>query len=163
MEDLSQKDNSVLVAWAIPEYVKHERGWKWYLVAGILGVALVLWGVFTANFLFAIIIVMAGLIMFLTSQREPEQVPFAVTVGGIFIGDHYHPYYEFRNFSILYEPPHLKCLYLVSEKRVRPLIKIPLEDTDPVIVRDTLLQFLPEDLQRVEESLTEMIARVYKL
>ncbi|HBL39702.1 TPA: hypothetical protein DDZ10_03480 [Candidatus Uhrbacteria bacterium] len=163
MEDTSQNNDGMLVSWAIPEYVKHERGWKWYLTSSIIGIALVLWGVFTANFLFAIIIVMAGLIMFLTSQREPEQVPFAVTAGGILIGDHFHPYYEFRNFSILYEPPHLKCLYLVSEKRVRPLIKIQLEDTDPNTVRKTLLQFLPEDLQRVEESLTEMIARVYKL
>lgn len=163
MEEGSQKDNGVLAAWAIPEYVKHERGWRWYLVAGVIGVALILWGIFTANFLFAIIIVMAGLIMFLSSQRDPDLVPFALTAGGIVIGDHFHPYHEFRNFSVLYEPPHLKCLYLVSGRRTRPTIRIPLEETDPNAVRTALLQFIPEDMERVEESLTELIARVYKL
>lgn len=163
IEEENLEDEGIFLAWDVPEYIQHDRSWRWYVVAGIIGVALVLWAIFTANFLFAIIVVMAGIIMFLTSQREPGRVPFAITVGGIVIGDHFHPYHEFRHFSVLYAPPEVKRLYLVSDGRLRPTITISLEEMDPNIVRETLLDFLPEDLARVEESLTEMISRVYKL
>ncbi|KKW36854.1 MAG: hypothetical protein UY81_C0011G0009 [Candidatus Giovannonibacteria bacterium GW2011_GWA2_53_7] len=163
MEETSQETDGILLAWAIPEYEKHDRGMRWYVISSIIGVGLVLFAILTANFLFAIILVMVGIIMFLSSQRDPDWVPFAITPGGFLIGTHFHPFYEFRNFSVLYQPPQLKCLYLVSETRVRPTIKIPLEDMDPNAVRNLLLEVLPEDLERVEESLTELILRVYKL
>ena len=42
--------------WTIQEYDQHDRinGWYWFM--GILGLALVGYGMFTGNFLFAVII-----------------------------------------------------------------------------------------------------------
>ncbi len=162
-ELLEVSDDGVYLAWNVPEFEQLDRGWKWYVIAGVIGIGLVLYAMFTANFLFAIIVVMGGIIMFLTAQRDPEHVPFLITASGLFIGDHFHPYHEFGNFSILYYPPSIKKLYLTSGRRVRPTITISLEDMDPNIVREVLLHFLPEDLDRVEESLTELVTRVYKL
>lgn len=171
MEDETQEDqieealedDGLLLAWEVPEFTKHDRSARWYVIAGVIALFLIVYALFTANFLFAIIVVMGGIIMFLTAQRDPEMVPFAITAGGIVIGEHFHPYYEFKNFAIIYEPPNVKRLYITSERRARPTFKISLEDMDPNLVREVMITFLPEDLERVEESLTESLARMYKL
>jgi len=160
---LEGDESGLLLAWEVPEFDKHDRSPRWYAIVGTISIVLVVYAVLTANFLFAIIILMGALIMFLSHRREPNPVPFAITVGGIFVGNHFHPYHEFRHFSILYEPPDVKRLYLASQGTFRPIMHISLEDMDPNIVRETLLGFLPEDLTKVEEGLGEFFSRVYKL
>ncbi|MBI2484744.1 hypothetical protein HYW18_01170 [Candidatus Uhrbacteria bacterium] len=154
---------TILLEWEVPEYQHYDRSRRWYVWFGIALAVLVGYAIFTANFTFAIILVMGGIIMFLSTGREPAKVPFAVTPAGFLIGEHFHPYHEFRNFAILYNPPHVKSLYLTSDKRFRPVVTISLQDMDPNTVRETLMGYLPEDLNRTEETLTEMVARVAKL
>jgi hypothetical protein len=43
------------------------------------------------------------------------------------------------------------------------LLAIPLEDTDPNIVRECLLPFCPENLDRTQEPLTDRLKKRYKL
>jgi hypothetical protein len=151
------------VVWEIDEYPRQRRSRNWYLVAGGIGVALIIYAVATANFLFAVIILMAGIVTLISDFKEPDRVTVAVTSAGLVVGDSFYDFRSVRDFSIVYEPPEVKLLYVTFRQIWQPMLAIPLEETDPNAVRETLLPFCLENLDRTSETLTEVLRRVYKL
>jgi len=152
-----------IFSWTVDEYERHERGPLWYAVAFIIGVALILYAMISQNFLFAVIIVMTGVIIGLSSLREPQKILFQMTTRGVLLGNEFTPYKQLKSFWIYYEPPHFKNLYIDFRNPITPHLKVPLEDQDPLEVRAALLEFLREELSQEEEPLTELLGRVFKL
>jgi len=150
-------------SWTVDEYERHERGPIWYATSFIVGVALVLYAMITQNFLFAVIIIMAGVIIGLSSMREPQKILFQLTTRGIVLGSEFIPFKELKSFWIFYEPPHFKNLYIDYRNPVTPHLKVPLEEQDPLEIRSALLEFLREELSQEEEPLSELLGRVLKL
>jgi len=153
----------VLAAWQVDEFPNHDRSRAWYVLGAIGAVALIIYAIFTANFLFAVIILLAGLITLLSTFQPPEKIDVAITSTGVIVGDHYHTFKEVKDFSIAYEPPTIKILYLDFHSPWVPLASIPLEDIDPNYIRECLLPFCLENLERSEETLTDYVRRLYKL
>ncbi len=152
-----------VVSWEIDEYPRAVRSRNWYAVGGLIGVALIVYAVATANFLFAVIILMAGVITLASDFKRPDRVSVALTTTGLVVGDTHYDFRAMRDFSIAYEPPEVKLLYVTFRQLWQPMLSIPLEDTDPNLVRKELLPFCLENLDRTSETLTEVLRRVYKL
>jgi hypothetical protein len=163
LKNLSTEFGKIMCAWQVDEYPNHERSRFWYVVGAIIGVALIIYAIATANFLFAVIILMSGIIMLLSTFQPPDKTVVAIATSGIIIGGAFYNYKDIKNFSIVYEPPEIKNLYVDFQQPWQPLVSIPLEDTDPNQVRDCLLPFCLENLDRTEETLTDVVRRVYKL
>lgn len=153
----------VLVSWSFPEYPIYQRSVGWYLGMGLLGGFLVLYAVFTANFLFAVIIVLVALIIFVHSSNKPEIVNFEMTEDGIGLGESFYSHKNIKNFWLVYEPPEVKKLYFEFKSGWRPHLSVPLGNQDPVRLRKTLLQYLTEDLSRQHEPFSDQLGRLFKL
>jgi len=153
----------IMLDWKIDEFLVQRRSKRWYLITGALGVIFVFYAIFTSNFLFAIIILMSAVVMLLTLFTKPEKISVMVTSTGVVVGDMYYDFLSIRNFSIVYDPPDVKNLYLDFYAISHPVLSIPLDDVDPNLVRNALLPFCLENLQRTEESLTDVMRRLYKL
>jgi hypothetical protein len=154
-----------LLYWQVPEYEKHQRNKKWYIIAGVITVALILYSLFHENnFLFPFIIVVAAIIIILNDGREPDMIKISLTGEGINIGRKFYDYDEIKNFSIIYKPNiEVKNLYFEFKNVMKHRISIPLGNLNPLIVRDILLKYLPEDLERENEPLSESLAKILKL
>lgn len=165
-EDLNaqiQTFGQPILAWKVDAFPYFERSRLWYIVAAILGALGIMYAISTANFLFALIILITGVIVLVTSFRKPERMDVVVTEMGMIIGETFHPFKEIKNFSIVFDPPKVRTLYLEFPSVLRPLLSVPLEDMDPNTVRDTLIPFCKENTERNEESLTDVLRKVYKL
>ncbi|MFH1711942.1 MAG: hypothetical protein ABH846_01765 [Patescibacteria group bacterium] len=152
-----------VISWETWEFPPHERSRFWYIMVSIIGVSLIVYAVYTENFLFAIIILIMGVILFVNSLRHPDRIMVHITTLGIVLGDEFYPYQDLKDFAIVYEPPAVKLLYVDFTSMFKPLVAIPLEDVDPNAVREYLQQFIFENLERESEHLTDMVRRVYKL
>lgn len=153
----------MLLQWTVPEYEQHERNLGWYIFMLIVGLLLVGYALFTGNFLFALIIVLSAIILFLQSQQHAPKIPFKICELGIIINNRFYPYAELADFYLIYNPPEVKTLFVETKSSLRPRLRVPLMDTDPNEVRFALLEFLPEDLQKEEEPFSDMIARKWML
>ena len=162
-EELQVNIGAPQVEWEVNEYPAHQRSKLWYIIAAVLGVALIVYAVATANFLFAVIILMIGVITLLSSFVPPDRVPVVITNTGVVVSDMYYDFQAIKDFSIAYDPPHVKNLYFEFHSPWQPLLTVPLEDIDPNEVRELLLPYCLENLQRVEENLTDVLRRLYKL
>ena len=150
-------------AWEFPEYTKHHRTMWWYLGIGALGGILIIFSLLTKNYLFALIILMTAIIIFLYEAKDPLQVTFSITEDGIGIGNDFFAWKEIRNFWIIYEPPEVKNLYLDFKNVYRPRLAIPLDEQNPLKIREKLLEFIDEDLEKESEPLSDTLGRKLKL
>ena len=153
----------IILSWETWEFPPVERSVRWYVAAAIIGLALLVYAVLTANFIFALIIIMFAVIMVMRDLKKPERVMAAITSEGIVFDQDFYPYAAIKDFSVIYEPPHVNTLYLGFNSRLTPSMSIALGDLNPNIVRQELLPFVFENLDRDGESLTDILTRVYKL
>ena len=86
-----------------------------------------------------------------------------LTTLGVVMGEEFFRYQDIKDFSIVYNPPDVKLLYLDFHRLIHPLVALPLESANPNAVRDALLPYIFENLEREEEGLTDLVSRVYKL
>ncbi|MFA5886285.1 MAG: hypothetical protein WC863_00730 [Patescibacteria group bacterium] len=170
------QDLNKYLKWPVPEYHRPERSRNWYIAAGIF-VVICLFGSFfslenwkiiflglSSNFLFALIIIIASIIMIINDGREPLMVNIELGPEGIKIGRRFYDYDEFKNFTVLYKPQQsLKNLYLEFKNNLRPRLSIPLRHMDALMIRNFLVRYLDEDLERIEMPLSEQLTKILKL
>ena len=153
-----------IIDWQIPEFDKHERTKKWYITASIAALVLLLYSFISANFLFAVIIIITALVIILNDKKEPNKIKVSLTDEGIMIGKKFYDYDEIENFSIVYKPrQEIKNLYFEFKSALRHRLSIPLENTNPITIRKALLKYLKEDLERTDQPLSEALAKMFKL
>jgi hypothetical protein len=153
----------VAFSWEFKEYEQYERGGKWYLIMSIIAILLILFAVLSGNYLFALIVVLFVIIMFLQNLQHPLPVEFGLTDNGIVLGNKFYSYRELDKFWLLYSPPAVQMLYFEPKTIVRHRLSVPLPDIDPSKVRDFLNQFLTEDLEQEEEPFSERLSRILKI
>lgn len=157
------KIGEVFAHWTFPEHTKYEHGRKWYVWFTVLMLGLLIFSLVTLNFLFAVIIIVSAVVIFLNDVREPMQMSFYIGEGGILVGTKFFDYKDIRTFWLIYEPKEVKNLYFSPKSFVQPLISIPLLDQDPLKIRNFLLQYLEEDLEKEEEPVSEQLGRRFKI
>ncbi|MDP2586383.1 MAG: hypothetical protein Q8P32_01250 [Candidatus Komeilibacteria bacterium] len=160
-EQPSKQD--LLMSWQFPEYLKPERGKVWYFWFFTIVVLLLVYSMVTINFLFAIIVIMGTIITLMRSKYHPNAVDFAITKDGLMVEGKFYAYDLIKDFYIIYKPKEIKNLYFEFKSLVRPRIIIPLEDQNPLAVRDLLKQYLDENLEKEEEPASEAFRKLFKL
>ncbi|MDD2758299.1 MAG: hypothetical protein PHD72_02915 [Patescibacteria group bacterium] len=154
---------NVVYSWNFKEYEKFDRGRKWYLVMGLIAAALIFYAVTSGNYLFALIIVLFGIIILLQEMQEPAELAFAITDTGVIVGSKYYPYNDLENFWLVYNPPEVKVLYFQPKSIIKHRLHIPLLDINPEELRNYLNQYLSEDLEQEEEPLSDRLSRLFKM
>ncbi|MCK5061620.1 hypothetical protein KAR28_03650 [Candidatus Parcubacteria bacterium] len=154
----------ILAKWHVTEYEKYERSKKWYITAIAVAFLSMLFAFFTGNFLFAVIIIIVSLIVILHDGRDPYPIDVKIAEDGIFIGKNYYDYDEIKDFAIIYKPRMgIKHLYLNFNSFLKHRLSIYLGKADPLQIREYLLKYLPEDLERTDPPLSETLSRIFKI
>ena len=151
-----------LLSWESWEFAPLERSRLWYIIASIIAIGVIVYAIYTANFIFAISIMMMGVITLISNFRKPRRIEIFLTNLGVVVGSEFYAYEDMKDFSIVYKPP-VKNLYLDFKSVWQPMVSIPLEDINPNEVRETLLPYAFENLEREDENLTDVLRRLYKL
>jgi hypothetical protein len=152
----------VYYEWSYPEFQKYDRSRTWYIVAGLVALALLVYSIIVVNFLLALIDLLVVLLLALEHFQTPHEVPVKVAEWGVLVGSNFIPYDSIDCFWLAYYPPQVKKLYLDLTGKKNP-VSLPLMDTNPLELREILEQFMEEDLYRDNESRIETWARKLKL
>lgn len=153
-----------IVSWETPEYQRHDRPTWWYALYAAVAIGLVTVALVTDNFLFAVIIVIASFVVILHDARTPQPILVSLTSEGVIVGNRFYDYDEVKDFAIVYKPnQNLKRIYFQFKSVRKHRLSLALHDTNPLFVRENLLKYIPENLERVDEPLSEFLTRVLKL
>lgn len=149
--------------WEAPSWDRRERGPRWYLFMSAIAVGFVIYSIVTGNFLFAFLTLLIAIILVLAGNQEPQNVLIQIGKNGIAVGGKLYEYKDLANFSIVYQPPETKILYLESNSYVTPRLRLSLDEQNPIEIRNHLKQYLDENLVLQEEHLSDIVARLLKI
>lgn len=151
---------NTLLAWKAPEFVFYKKTQTWYIVVGLIGLVLLIFAIFSQNYIMAITFILIFAVIFLFANKRPRELTFGITTKGIRIQNRIYKFDHLESFWIFYDLPHLKLLSLKSKKPLMPHIHVPLGSSNPVEIRKILLDYLEEKEQ--SESFPDIIARIIK-
>jgi len=164
-----------IITWNVHEYDKHDRSSGWYFSAIAITLLLLFLAsfnidlspfsiTFVPNFLFTIIVVLGAIILITHDGQEPPLVKVSLTDEGIVVGRKFYDYDEIKDFSVIYKPSQkVKNLYLEFQNSLKPRMSISLQDVNPLQIRENLLKYISEDLDRTDQPLSETLAKMLKL
>ena len=158
---MSDERGTTLCSWAFDEYEQHERSRGWYVYAGIAAALLLLYAFRSRNFLFAVIVVMVAMILYLRHTRSPSRMTCTLTERGVILEEHFISYEDLRNFWVVDDAGPWGTLY-VHHRGVRPRLVIPIRDQEADAVRAILRKYLPEE-KDADEPASDVFARILKL
>ncbi len=153
-----------IIKWTTPEYTSYEKDKKWYVTASIIAVLLLIYSFFTANIWFAVIIIISTVILILRHGEEITLLDVLLSDEGVQVGKNFYDYDMIKDFSVIYKPrENVKHLYFEFKNSVRPRLSIPLDDMNPIPIRESLQKYLSEDLERTNPPLSEQLSRILRL
>ncbi|PIR94549.1 hypothetical protein COT97_00705 [Candidatus Falkowbacteria bacterium CG10_big_fil_rev_8_21_14_0_10_39_11] len=153
----------VLFEWSAPEFEKHDRSKLWYILAGVVMAAILIYAIVTLNFLFIVITLLVALIMIMQHYLDPKDIEVKISTGGVLVGQKFYHFHDFKVFWLAYFPPEVKNLYLEFNGIRRDKLSLPLGELNPLEVRSALEQFVEEDLARENEPIEDYLSRRIKL
>ena len=137
------------ITWEAPQHHHVEKGNDWFFALTIVIVALIIAAILFDNVLFALLIGLSGGVLAMSAAKRPAIIPYAITVRGIRIEDRLYPFSTLTSYHIDEEDPRGPQLLVKSEKKLMPMIVMPL----PTASIDDIEAILKEKLE--EEELYE--------
>jgi hypothetical protein len=160
--DVANGFHDGLIRWEAPEYVQHEKGWKWFLVAGIADLGFCIYAAITQNWTLLIALILLSAFYVWQHGENPRHVEIVVSRAGIKVGEKEYPYQNIKSFWLIYRPPYVKTLNIRSNSKLLPDITIQLGDQEPTGLRTYLCSQIREEEGREETSLDALI-RIFKM
>ncbi len=153
-----------LHAWDFPEFIKYTFTKRWLMIMAVLGVAVLTYAILNKIYLLIIIEILLLVIYLTRARRNPATINIKIMEDGVTLSNNkFYPWSDLKNFWIIYEPPEVKNLYLEFKTGIRPTLTIPLETQNPLSIRKTLLEYLPEDMEKENEPFSDGLSRTMKL
>lgn len=159
-EELKKAPN--LLDWEAPEFIKHSKGKVWFVAAGLVLATIVLYALYSGSVTMAIAFIVLAGVYYISHHHEPRNIQISLNNFGIKVGGRYIPYSQVKAFWIVYNPPHVKILKLLSTDKFMGEMTIQLGEQEPGEVRRIILKHIPEYEGR-EESFADIVIRLTKL
>jgi|SRR3989344_2442267 len=149
------------ITWTAPEFIHYPKSGKWYVLLGIAGAALVAFFLFKRDFLTSMMFVLLFLMAFFFSRAKPRQIHITLGPRGVKLNESLMTYQQIKTFWLVYEPPDIKTLNFETSAYLNRFLSLQMQDQDPVEIRDFLLDYLLEDLDR-QERISDKISRTLR-
>jgi len=149
-------------SWTAPEYEHFEKDPKWYWIMGVILTAIVIYAIVTNAIIMAITFILIGMLGYIYAEREPRNIEIAILPDGVRVDDYFYDYDNIRSFWIFYDiEQELKVLSLHSKKTFLPFMHIPIGNANPIKIRETLINYIPEIKQ--ELTIIDRLERIIGL
>ena len=149
--------------WEIPEFQTYNRSVWWYVIVSLIAIGAVIYGIYSLNYLFSLIILISTLILLIAANEKPKKILFQIGNTGIVIDGRFIEFSNIYNFSIIYQPPFIKILYIELKNPIKPRLRIPLETQDPIVIREHLLNYVEENLDLRDEHFSDILGHILKI
>jgi hypothetical protein len=144
------------VTWRAAEREFTEKSLEWYLIVGAVALVLIVTALVLENYLFALFLVLAAVVVYFLSRRHPRVVDFRIDEHGIMMGSTEWHYSEIEAFTIHQRFGRLDHIVLRRKISMNPFVHIPIDGHLAVQARAALAERLPEF--EFEETLLDMLA-----
>jgi len=127
-----------VLRWSGYEHEHIERGSDWFIALGVVTLCIAVVAILLNDALFAILVIMAAIIIAMLANIPPAITEFEISRRGIRVGRNLHRYEEIISFWVEDENEAAPMLLVDTTKIMSPNLVIPLEGVDAEEVRSFL-------------------------
>lgn len=150
-----------LFQWNAPVQRIIERTRQWYVISGVVSLAIATYGILSGSWPLAVVSVLCGAIYYLLRDHTPRETTCAFFESGVLYDGKFNRWEEFSGFWILETPTHNELHLVFASKRkgdvIVQMLGLPVQN-----MKLLCGQFLTE-LTEKKESLIDIFSRIAKL
>lgn len=124
--------------WSALEYEDKERSSDWFWAFGIIIVTSALASIIYANYFFAGLLILSGILLGFFTKKKPDMVTYELNEKGLIIRNRLYPYENIKSFWV--EKNGKPLLFIKSERIFMPILTIPLEDSMTEIIQSIMIE-----------------------
>ena len=148
------------LSWTTIEYEKPSLRRNWWLIPMAVALILILFGIFTQNYFFIALVILAFGMVLLNAHRTPKTLKIEITSQMVRVGTHAIPGNELDSFGIIESPDLIHPLLSLSLTHgINRSIRVPLIEVDKERVRQAMRELTKEEVHT--ETLTDVLARKF--
>jgi hypothetical protein len=149
------------VRWQAKEYVHYEKHVSWFVIFGLVVLALMAGAIFLLDSLsFAILIPVMAAALIVYLNRPPRTLEYTVGSKGLYINDHLYNFSEFKGFGVIHDDGEYSIM-LIPTKRFRPGVVVYFPEESGEAIVDMLGMRLP--MQELKPDLIDKIVRKLRI
>jgi len=134
--------------WSALEYEEKSRSNDWFWALGIIVIAGSIASIIFANYFFAALLIISGVLLGFFAIKKPETVPYELNNKGLKIKSRLYPYEKMKAFYV--ETENKPLLFIKSQRFFMPILSMPIE---PRLANSIHNIMLGKDV--LEEKMTE--------
>lgn len=115
--------NFEILSWTALEYEEKERTRDWFWALGVIIVTASLASIIFANYFFAVLIILSGVMLGFFAIRKPGVIPYELGARGLKAGNRLYAYENIKSFYVQEVHP---TLFIKSERIFMPILSIPI-------------------------------------
>jgi len=149
------------LSWKAKSQVDHNRGGTWYIISGIFFGFMVMYGIVFGEYTVAVVFLLIPGVFYLVRNEAHREHEVRILEEGCEFDGVLTPWNQLKEFWILKGPGYYELHITPINNFSRDTI-VQTGEIDPLTVRDTLLQFLPQATGK-REKILDAIIRFCKL
>jgi hypothetical protein len=120
------------IAWSALEYEEKEKNTDWFWALGVIVVAGAIASVIFGNYFFALLLIIAGILMGYFAIKKPDLVTYELNNKGFKMRNRLYLYEDLKSFWVQIEIPKTEIkkplLFLKSARLFLPILSIPIDE-----------------------------------
>ncbi len=152
-------DKNKTISWEAPEFRHYPKNTGWYITLISVAVLIIAFFIIVESDIFAAVSLgLITILIILFSRQTPRQVPVELNSKGVRFNNLLYPYKQLKYFWVVTNERHRTINFHTTAFLNNTLI-LELEDQDPDMVRDYLLQYLQEHSETQETPIQRIMHR----
>lgn len=148
------------ISWEAPDFIYYKKNNNWYIVIAVTGIVLLIIFYFIKLYAAMALIFASVLALFSLAKKKPEQVQYILSAKGINFKEKNYAFSELKSFCIINSYGTFKLL-LEQNGKFKPTLEINIEKINPNLIRNFLLNKLPEN-DKLVHNLNETISNIVR-
>ncbi len=150
------EQNDAAIDWQASEYVHHAKGVGWLAILVVVAVAVVGLAAWTQQWTFAVLATVMAVAFGVYGFRQPREVQYHLSSGGLQINDKTYALDSFRAFRVSPDGAFFSA-QLIPVKRFLPAITIYFSEPDGDTIVDILSDHMP--MEETSNDLLDILMR----
>lgn len=150
-EVMEMEKFNIVFSWETTNIIRNNITDLYMLIASVASVLMILWSLYTKNFIVVVTFMMLLAVIILMLSEEPKKVKVKVSESGIDINGVHHDFSEFKSFNISYHYD-LPSLNLNLKKAYLPAQTVYIENEPEKDLEEFLEIYLPKEEKKEDKK-----------
>lgn len=149
------------VRWQAHEYIHHEKNAVWFMLFGLVVIALILLAIFVIQSItFAILVPVMAASLLVYSHRPPRLLNYTLSRQGLHINEKLYPFADFKGFGVIRDGSEYSVM-LIPVKRFLPGVSVYFPEEAGEAIVDMLGARLP--MQELHLDFVDKLVRKLRI